>query len=230
MALLSAMMEVRPELALAGPQLSALRAADAAAPVQATARLLAYVDGMFNFADNKRLNTLQVSMLANDLVQRYWRLKFDELVYVLREGANGRYHTFDRIDAGVIHGWFAEYLAERDALLEVQIHNEHVAYQERAVQVAKDMPISALYVRQKCAGYHPSELLRLQRWVAGKWPAEPLLAQAVNDYDAELWRKERLAAAKLAEARGKARLVLAEFAQIEQQWAAAEMQPEADAA
>lgn len=134
MDLLQAMMQVQPTSALDGPQLSAIRRADPQVPVQAVARLLGYVAGMFNFAPHKNLNTLQASMLANDIVLRYWQLKFDEVVYVFREGANGRYHTFDRIDPGVIHGWFAEYLKERDDMIEARAHAQAVAYKQQEAQ------------------------------------------------------------------------------------------------
>lgn len=127
-------MEVKPATAIQGPQLSAIRAAEPAAAADAITRLLKYVDGMFNFADHKKLNTIQAAMLANDIAQRYWQLKFDEVVYVLREGSNGRYHTFDRIDPGVIHGWFAEYQAERDELLEALAHNEAVLHRKESEQ------------------------------------------------------------------------------------------------
>lgn len=101
---------------------------------QAVARLLGYVAGMFNFAANKNLSTLQVSLLSNEIVSDYWQLKFDEVVYVLRQGAKGKYHTFDRLDSGVIHGWFTEYQAERNELLAAVAHNEAVAHRKESEQ------------------------------------------------------------------------------------------------
>ncbi len=160
MGLLNAMMAIRPQQALNGPQLSGIRRADPAAPAQAVARLLGYVDSMFNFADNKRFNTAQVSLLANEIVSDYWYLKFDEVVYVLRQGAKGKYHTFDRIDAGVIHGWFNEYLVEREALVAAAAQEEARLHRLAEQATRKPRYANEHEVRAYLNGLSDDELLR----------------------------------------------------------------------
>lgn len=221
-------MVVQPATAIQGPQLSAIRSADPAAATEAITRLLKYVDSMFNFAEHKKLNTLQAAMLANDIAQRYWQLKFDEVVYVLREGANGRYHTFDRIDPGVIHGWFAEYQIERDALVEHLAHNQMIA-DKQATELANTNIMAYLHNQPQIEAARP-DMHRTYTYMALKARTSEELQQGVAYYtrhpdapEAELKRQvaeqllaerkqeEVIAAARINEQRTKARALIAEY-------------------
>lgn len=230
------MMLVQPAAALQGPQLSAIRAADPNAAVQAIARLLGYVDGMFNFAEHKKLNTIQASMLANDIAQRYWQLKFDEVVYVFREGANGRYHTFDRIDPGVIHGWFAEYLKERDALVEQLAHNQMIQEkQQRQLDAtnaaeylnglpqsqAPELNVHRQYLKKRLDTYTDEELKHGITYYSGRANLQDALLKVELCRELLRERETRLQRAQDA-TKAKARDMLSKFAEFEAQDAESE--------
>lgn len=223
-------MVVQPATAIQGPQLSAIRSADPAALVDAITNLLSYVNGMFNFAEHKKFNTIQVSMLANDIAQRYWQLKFDEVVYVLREGTNGRYHTFDRLDPGVIHGWFTEYIAERDALVEQLAHNQMIA-ERKASEVAntnvaefinglpqseapKGINVHRSYLKSQLSTYTDEDLQRGANYYAAnpRKPEAALKLELAKELIQE--RADRLARAT-AEAKEKARQMLVKMKEME---------------
>lgn len=225
-------MLVQPATALQGPQLSAIRAAEPAAAADAITRLLKYVDGMFNFAEHKKLNTIQASMLANDIAQRYWQLKFDEVVYVFREGANGRYHTFDRIDPGVIHGWFSEYLKERDELVEALAHNQMIAEKkasdlanQNTVEYLNNLPqsdgkpavdIHRSYLKNRMEASTDEDLHKGVAYYTRNQHLEDAALKVELAQEVLQERATRLQRAQEA-ARAKARQALQEFAQIEAQ-------------
>lgn len=226
------MMAVSPATAMNGPQLSAIRRADPQVPVQAVARLLGYVDGMFNFAEHKKLNTLQASMLANDIAQRYWQLKFDEVVYVLREGANGRYHTFDRIDPGVIHGWFNEYLAERDELVEALAHNQMIAEKRESElantntaellnglpqsEAAPKIDVHREYLKKRIEAYGDEELQHGVTYYGNRRHLEDAELKSELCQEVLTERAERLAKTQAA-LKAKVRETLNRYAEMEAQ-------------
>lgn len=108
-------------------------------------QLLKFVNELFNLPADKKFSSLQLAVLAQDIKTRYWFLKFDEIIYVLREGTAGKWgKSYSRLDTEVVHAWFQVYIStERDAAVELASYNESVAYkkQEAApVQEVKPMP------------------------------------------------------------------------------------------
>lgn len=132
------------QTALHAPQVSRLNRENPAELAFAIARLLEFVNKLFNLPDNKKLNDPQIALLSTDIRTRYWFLKFDELVYILREGVAGKWgKSYSRVDAETIHSWFQTYInTERDAVIEQAAHNEAAQFkkQETTPQESKPMP------------------------------------------------------------------------------------------
>lgn len=130
--------------ALQTPQVSRLNKENPGDLAAAISQLLQFVNKLFNLPENKKLNDAQMAVLALDIKKRYWFLKFDELVYILREGVAGKWgKSYSRIDAETVHAWFQRYIeTERDAAIELASYNEAVAYkkQEAAAVITNPMP------------------------------------------------------------------------------------------
>lgn len=104
------------------------------------AQLLEFINKLFNLPDNKKLNDAQIALLATDIRTRYWFLKFDELVYILREGVAGRWgKSYSRMDTEVIHAWFQQYInTERDAVIEQASLKEAFELKKRELSIDTD--------------------------------------------------------------------------------------------
>jgi len=105
-----------PAKALQSPQLSALAAVAPGDTAEALGNLITFTASQFNVVRN--LTEVQVALLANDLLERYWHWKIDEFVYLCREAIAGRWgKAYDRIDPPTVHSWCLAYAEVRDALL-----------------------------------------------------------------------------------------------------------------
>ena len=199
---------VQPLAALQTPQLSGLRKA---APNELTAvlsQLLTTMNSRFNFAEHKKMNAVQIGFLVGSILTTHWQLKFDEVVYVLREGIAGRLHTFDHLDEAVVLNWFREYeVRQREDLLIQHTHAQRQA-------VAPAVPIEAMgpmYVKQYCVKLQPDQLPAYRAQLLCNHPDRPELAAAVDEYNADLWRAAERAESHLQAQRERGRLMLERF-------------------
>lgn len=137
--------------ALTTPQLSKLKKEAPADLSEGLTRLIGFYNSQFNLDPSKRLGAVQVALLVQDIMNRYWRLKFDEIVYILREGVTGKYgKLYGAFDAMVIHGWFDAYITgERDELIERQAYDNHIKHKEGAKEVLDPETLQAFYSRSK---------------------------------------------------------------------------------
>lgn len=105
-----------PAKALQSPQLSALVRVAPGDAAEALGNLITFTASQFNVVRN--LTEVQVALLANDLLERYWFWKLDEFTYLCREAIAGRWgKAYDRIDPPTVHEWCLAYAAVRDQLL-----------------------------------------------------------------------------------------------------------------
>ena len=201
-----AMNDVRPLPALQSPQLSGLNKAAPTETAQALTQLLTTMNSRFNFAANKKMNDMQIGFLVGSILTTHWQFKFDEVVYVLREGIAGRLHTFDHIDEAVVLNWFREYdEQQREDLL-----SQH-AHAARAKSLEPARPIEAmgpLYVKQYCVKLAPDQLPAYKAQLQANHPDKPELAQAVEDYAASLWVQAERDETRREEQRERARRML----------------------
>ncbi len=91
----------------------------------------------FNVVRN--MSDLQMAFLAEDLLALYWDWRFDEFLYVLREGVRQNWgKTYDRLDPPTMHEWCKAYLEART----IQIENE--AFQaHQALKKAEKLPVKS---------------------------------------------------------------------------------------
>ncbi len=148
---------------------------------RALGSLLTFTAQLFNIGKN--LNDVQVGLLANDMLERYWHWRFDEFAFVMKEAVGGRYGTsYDRLDAPTVHGWCAIYDAERSALIEAAAEKRHKA--NRLAEAGResllpDEQMPALYFRAKLEAMPDEELRRGIRYY---WPqrAEAMPAKKIS--------------------------------------------------
>lgn len=204
-----AMNGVQPAEALHTPQLSGLRKAAPEELSAALTQLFAITNSRFNFAAHKKLNVVQIGFLVGTLLTSYWQFKFDEVVYVLREGIAGRLDTFDHLDEAVVMGWFRQYEAEeRENLLAKHAHALRAPN-----PTAQPIPLDqagAMYVRAHCSKLDPAALPAYRQQLADRFPDQPALLEAVDDYTASLWRKAEQQAHRQQQQREKVRQMLAD--------------------
>ena len=199
---------IQPLAALNTPQLSGLKKAAPAETAQVLTQLLTITNSRFNLAPHKKLNEIQIGFLVASILTTHWQLRIDEVVYVLREGIAGRLHTFDHLDEAVVMNWFAEYeTKQREDLL-----IRHTQAQRQAVPVAK--PIEAMgpmYVKQYCVKLQPDQLPAYKAQLQANHPDKPELAQAVDDYTADLWAATGRREEQARQQRERARQMLERF-------------------
>lgn len=137
--------------ALQTPQVSRLNKESPGDLNFAISELLKFVKQLFNLPEEKNLSNLQISLLANDIRQRYWFLKFDELVYILREGVAGRWgRSYSRMDTETVHSWFNTYInTERDAVIEQASHNAAVQFKKQEAAPVSDPKPMPDHIRQE---------------------------------------------------------------------------------
>ncbi len=88
--------------------------------------LLTFAAAQFNVPRN--LSDVQVALLVDDLLERYWHWRFDEFVYLCREAIAGRWGChYATIDAPTVHSWCLAYAEVREAELERAAEQEHKA-------------------------------------------------------------------------------------------------------
>lgn len=171
--------------ALQTPQLSGLKKAAPQETAQALTRLLTLMNSRFNFAEHKKMNAVQIGFLVGSILTTHWQLKFDEVVYVLREGIAGRLHTFDHLDEAVVLNWFREYDdKQRGDLMSQHAHDQRVNTAEPPKPIAAMAP---MYVTQFCVKLQPDQLHAYRAQLARDHPDRPELAAAVDTYVASLW-------------------------------------------
>lgn len=201
-----------PAKALASPQVSVLHHSDPGGLASALANLLTFTAQQFNVVRN--LTDGQIELLAADLPSRYWHWRIEEFVYVCREAVAGKWgKVFDRLDPPTVHEWCAAYAAEEQAYAISQAAEQRAtAHKQQEVLARADQPtMHKLYLRQQLDRYKPEQWLNLQRWLAQHYPGRNELLEAVSEEDAELYRREQIAAKREAEQRAKARRMLEAF-------------------
>ncbi|RSK33937.1 hypothetical protein [Hymenobacter metallilatus] len=115
-----------PAKALQSPQLSVLARQAPRETAEALGNLLIFAAHQFNVPRN--LSDMQVGLLAEDLLERYWFWRFDEFVYLCKEAIAGRWGcNYSTIDAPTVHGWCTAYAEVRDAVVEQAAREEHKA-------------------------------------------------------------------------------------------------------
>lgn len=145
-----AQVAVTVKTALDTPQISKLKKDAPGELAKALTRLLLFINAQLNIDQNKKLKTIQVPLLVQDMMTRYWYLKFDEIVYVLREGITGKYgRLFGAFDAMTVHEWFTAYLPERDEEIERRAYAERIKHKEGAKEVLNGEALQAFYDRSK---------------------------------------------------------------------------------
>ncbi|WP_155833032.1 hypothetical protein [Hymenobacter swuensis] len=115
-----------PAKALASPQLSVLNRLAPGDTAEALGNLLIFAAHQFNVPRN--ITDVQVALLSEDLLERYWHWRFDEFVYLCREAIAGRWGcNYSTIDANTVHTWCRAYAEVRDAVVEQVAAEEHKA-------------------------------------------------------------------------------------------------------
>lgn len=127
---------------------------------EALGNLLSFTAQLFNVGKN--LNDIQVGLLANDMLERYWHWRFDEFAFVLKEATAGKYGTaYDRIDAPTVHGWCLKYEAQRDELIEAEAQKKHKA--NRVAEANREKipgeAMEVVYFKAKLAALSDEQLL-----------------------------------------------------------------------
>ena len=137
LAILDRQRGLTPALAMQSPQISGLIKQETGAmeTAQALSNALLYTAHQFNVVRN--MASLQMGILADELLELYWYWRFDEFLYVLKEGVRQTWgKTYDRLDPPTVHGWCKEYEQVRDAVVEHAANGRHLSYKkaERAFQ------------------------------------------------------------------------------------------------
>jgi len=127
------------------PQVSGLRKTDpdlADDTAEALTNLLLFTVAQFNVSNN--LNAAQLSLLANDLLGKFWYWRFDEFAYVFGQALRGKWGTvYNRIDGPVVQEWCEKYGAEREALLVAESEEQAKSYQLAERNGPPEPPLSA---------------------------------------------------------------------------------------
>lgn len=121
LAILDKQRGLTPAKAQESPQVSALTKTEegAIAASQALTNALLFTAAQFNVVRN--MSDLQMAFLAEGLLELYWDWRFDEFLYVLREGVRQNWgKTYDRLDPPTMYEWCKAYSAAR----ELQIEND----------------------------------------------------------------------------------------------------------
>jgi hypothetical protein len=130
-ALLDRQRGLTPALARLSPQVSGLASQEESAvdAVKALTNALLFTAHQFNVVRN--MAELQMGILADELLERYWFWRFDEFLYVLREGVAQTWgKTYDRLDPPTVHEWCRAYQELRDMQVEHEATREAQAYKK----------------------------------------------------------------------------------------------------
>ena len=131
LAILDRQRGLTPILAMESPQISGLlrESATALDATQALTNALLFTAHQFNVVRN--MANLQMAILADELLERYWFWRFDEFLYVLKEGVAQTWgKTYDRLDPPTVHEWCRAYAEVRDQLVEHQSQQRAVSFKK----------------------------------------------------------------------------------------------------
>jgi hypothetical protein len=85
---------------------------------------------------DKNMNSIQVQMCAEQIVERQWMYSLDDIQVCLQNGACGQYgELYNRLDMSVIFGWLGKYEVERQAVVrekkkkEIETNNIYEVFQ-----------------------------------------------------------------------------------------------------
>ena len=120
-----------PALARLSPQISGLLAEEQASvdTAQALNNALLWTAHQFNVVRN--MANVQMGILADELLERYWFWRFDEFLYVLKEGIAQTWgQTYDRLDPPTVHGWCLAYQELRDQQIEHEAQQRATAFKK----------------------------------------------------------------------------------------------------
>ncbi|GAB3303534.1 hypothetical protein [Hymenobacter tenuis] len=202
-----------PALARQSPQVSALRRAAPGDAAEALANLLTFTAHLFNVVRN--LSEVQITLLAQDLMERYWHWKFDEFIYVFREATAGRWgKVYDRLDAGTVHEWCKAYEIEvQQPLLEKQALNESAKFKQLEQGAALNENMNRVYTKHALLTRTNEEL---EAGIDYYWrhldaPGADMKIELANEILEERAAAAKRAAERLEEQRAKARAMIGEY-------------------
>ncbi len=106
------------EKAWKGTQISKLKSIDADDAFQAICLAITATCQYFNIGKN--MNSTQVNMTAELILEIYWHFRIEEILLVFKKAMIGSYgKVFDRIDGAVIMDWISQYdVYERGSYIE----------------------------------------------------------------------------------------------------------------
>ena len=200
LAILDKQRGLTPAKAQQSPQVSALtRTEDGAADAsQALTNALLFTAHQFNVVRN--MSDLQMACLAEDLLALYWDWRFDEFLYVLREGVRQNWgKTYDRLDPPTMHEWCKAYREARAVQIEHEAHQAHEARRKaEGLPIRSELASTPGYyaLRERIAAQSDADLMKGGTYYASL--EAPTEEQAFKLAVAtEIWQ-ERMAAQQLA--------------------------------
>lgn len=186
MQFIRAQIAVTPAKALTTPQLSRLKRESIEDLAEILTRLLFYINSLINLPVSQKLNTAQITLLTVEIIEKYWYMKFDELVYVLREGSAGKFSKlYGRLDTEIVHSWFTAYeTGERQRLIDDEAYAQHLEYKSaeggKVLEVLTDEQLKEFYAKA------PSIRTQMPKKELPKNNLEALTAQCKALPEAEL--------------------------------------------
>lgn len=108
LSLLAKQRGLTPAKARESPQVAGLRRYDEDGTAEALCNLLIFTAQQLNVVRN--LTNLQVVLLSQKLLDRYWHWRMDEFMHVFTEGVAGTWgKVYDRLDPGIVQEWCTQY-------------------------------------------------------------------------------------------------------------------------
>lgn len=199
-ALLDRQRGLTPALARLSPQVSGLASQEESAvdAVKALTNALLFTAHQFNVVRN--MAELQMGILADELLERYWFWRFDEFLYVLREGIAQTWgKTYDRLDPPTVHEWCRAYQELRD----MQVEHEATRQAQDYKKAEGKLSVSPLAsepgyapIRAKIDAMSDAELMRGGSYYASldqPTPEEALKLAVATEVWQERWAAQQLA-------------------------------------
>jgi len=117
---------------------------------KALTNALMFTAHQFNVVRN--MSDLQMAFLAEDLLSLYWDWRFDEFLYVLREGVRQSWgKTYDRFDPPTMHEWCRAYVAARTVQLDQEAYQTHQGFKKTELLPPKPPYNSQAYYALRAA-------------------------------------------------------------------------------
>ncbi len=138
LAILDKQRGLTPAKAQLAPQVSALTRSEegAIAASQALTNALLFTAAQFNVVRN--MSDLQMAFLAEGLLELYWDWRFDEFLFVLREGVRQNWgKTYDRLDPPTMYEWCKAYALARELQIEDEAHQAYKAQKKAELLPAR---------------------------------------------------------------------------------------------